>query len=139
MGDYPDGYLAFAGSYLQSEWQAREGNDKSFYAEGGDIAFGGCAAIYYTVPAGKTLYINNVSFASFAYLAADGDKNQISLCHVQDVTSGVEKLYMGGNGGGGASFSTPFVIPAGHRVSFTVCSRANHSCGIRIVAWGYEI
>ena len=139
MGDLPNGYITGARLWLQPEWAAREGNDKSFYLEAGNKGWAECEVLYYEVPAGKTLYINSMTFMVVSYEPANADKDQMGLMFCEDSTTGLRRIYQGGNGGGASSFPTPIVIPAGHKVAFAVCNRANHSCEIRLVAIGYEI
>jgi len=125
------------GVYLVPDWATKEGNAKSFRATAFNVARGSGATATYTVPAGKTLYLNYLSAANYAYLGADADKDQ--MCIALLAVNGVVKLYVGGNGGCAVSFTTPFRVNAGEQLGATVQNWANHNTYVDITVMGYEI
>ncbi len=124
---------------LRPEWAAKEGTDKTFHAVEADVAFNIETSAVYIVPAGKKLYIIDFAFIIVAFNAADGDLPQIGYMDINDVTSGVTFLTLGGNGGGGMSLAVPIVIPGGHAVAFAVTNFAFHNVLQSLSAHGYEI
>jgi len=127
------------GVYAQPEWAAKEKVDKNFSAIAYNQARAAGSVIKYTVPEGKTLYITELSFSSYATDAGDSDLNQFSNASIYNVTDDTTPWYQGGNGGGGMSFTKPIVIEAEHEVWFTCSNRANHNCELSLSVGGYEI
>jgi len=127
------------GVYLQPEWAAKEGNDKNFHVSYDNTPSGSGTYGTYTVPAGKTLYICGISWAIYAYSAADGDLNQIGFAWLENDTTGVTLVYQGGNGGGSATFPKPLVIPEGEKFKYRIYNLSNHAAVVRLSTWGYEI
>jgi len=137
---YPDFEGDKSGLYLKPEWAAKEGTDKSFYANRIAATFGQAPpAAFYLVPVGKTLYLNGLSFGVRANLVADADNNQMGSAYIIDTTTGDIYGYVGGNGGGCVVFPKPIVIPGGDVVAYPVVCQANHACDIDVTCWGYEI
>lgn len=136
---YPDFEGEKSGLYLKPEWSAKEGTDKNFIANDDALIFGEGATVTYLVPAGKSLYITQVSTSLVAPLVANSGNNQICRALVYDQTDNVVKWCLGGNGGAGMAFSKPIVIPTGHTVWFTCYNfSANTAWGV-VVASGYEV
>jgi len=137
------GYPDFEGGkrrvYLTADWAAEVGIDKSFDAWNVAAASLALATIDYTVPAGKTLYIEQAMAQSRAVVAADRELNQIVHLEVYDVTAGVYYTELGGNGGCVTHYPVPIKIIAGHRVLISVINGSNHNCQIIVVAHGYEV
>ncbi len=125
------------GIYLQPEWAALQGTDKTFTSASVNVAFLDATYVSYTVPAGKTLYITGLSFANRAYSQADADNNQLCECIIQDGATSV--FYQGASGGGSISLSKPIVIAAGHTVTMYLYNAANHNTTCSLVVLGYEV
>jgi hypothetical protein len=124
---------------LRPEWATVEAIDKHFTAALNNHARGSGAVADYLVPPGKTLRLTNASVYEEAAANANLDLMQITGLVVVDGTTGATLWYHGGNGGVGATFSTPLVIPAGHRVVIEAVSGANHNVNTVVVAGGYEL
>ncbi len=139
MADLPDFYAGGADVALRPEWAAIEGIDKNMYAWENDKAFGEVAEVIYTVPAGKTLYVTDIGWASWAEVAANGDLPQMSHALIYNNTDGGGLWQQGGNGGGSHAFSKPQVCEASHEYWFRVLNRANHNCRLAIHISGYEV
>jgi hypothetical protein len=127
------------GVYLQPEWAATQGTDKNFRASQSGLAFGFYAYYGYTVPAGKTIYVTHIGGYSYAFAAADADKNQVMAISIYDETAASYLFETGGNGGAFADLSKPISIAAGHTVWFMAWNLANHNCNMTISASGYEV
>jgi len=124
---------------LRPEWATVEATDKNFSAALNNHARGAGAALAYAVPAGKTLRLTNASVYEEAAANADCDLMQITGLLIVDTTTGATLWSQGGNGGVGATFTTPLVIPAGHAVVIEAISGANHNVNTIVSAGGYEI
>ncbi len=136
---YPDFEGPKSGIYLKPEWAAKEAIDKSLIAVNPVAAFGDYATLSYTVPVGKTLYITKCSFYLCADAAADGDKDQVCVGQVYDLTTNSYLWQQGGNGGGGIGLPKPAVAPAGHTLQIRCTSFANHTSEAGIYVGGYEL
>jgi len=137
---YPDFEGDKSGLYLKPEWAAYEGEDKTFTLVAANKASGAWIFLAYDVPLGKTLYISQCTFYSWAFLAADRDNNQMCRFDIQRLLPGAAFYSrMGGNGGGQAAYTKPLVFEAEERAYFTITNVANHSSNIGFCAVGYEI
>ncbi|GAH78071.1 unnamed protein product, partial [marine sediment metagenome] len=115
-------------TFTVAEWAAFESTDKDFRAFGNNKAWGAGASIFYTPPAGKTLYITQVTGRTLSTLQEDADNNQICSLSLQDFTAGILKLDIGGNGGAGFPLYKPLVIPGGNLMVINFDNLANHNC-----------
>lgn len=127
------------GVYLQPEWAAKENQDKNFYASASNQARNGSAAIEYTVPAGKTLFLCGVGGGSSSYLAADYDHFLYVMLSIGDATDEEVLARFGGLGGLAVPLNKPLTFPAGHEVEIKIFNYANVNCDLEVTAWGYEI
>lgn len=125
------------GIYLIPDWATKEGNSKVLHGGNIDVVRGSGATVNYTVPAGKTLYVNYLVAANWAYHSADGDSNQ--MCIALLAIDGAVKVYIGGNGGVGVPLTTPFRVDAGEELGATVQNWANHNTCVDVTVMGYEI
>ncbi len=139
MSDRPDGSPTAVDVLLRPEWAAVEATDKTFVATGDNKAFGESISVSYVVPAGKTLYIVQASFALYANLAADADKQHTGWLVVWDSTAVDIFAQLGGNAGGQATFPKPVVVPAGDTFQVVLTNKSNHACDLEISATGYEL
>lgn len=141
MTDYPDYEGGKQKVYLVPEWAALNAVDKDFEASTSTVDFGEGTSFIYDVPTGKTLYLTQFAWATFAVAAANADLPQMSWGRLIIDPSGtpIEKWSQAGNGGGGTTFPKPIVIPGGSRVGGYVISKANHAMVPVVVASGYEI
>lgn len=137
--DYPDYQGEKQGLYDKPAWAAVEGEDISFAANFAAIAPNVGVGVNFPVPAGRTLYINQVAFSCNANLVADNDNNQMCQVIVQSGPPWVPFISQGGNGGGQAIFSVPQVIPALLTFMIDLYNRANHNCDLSFVATGYLV
>ena len=126
------------GVYLQPEWAAKEGLDKTFFVSLGNKTFHQYGHADYAVPTGKTLYLTAMSFQSSASNAADADKNQMAVIYLFDTVSGNLGI-LGGNGGGAVVFEKPVVVGGGHTLQLYGLSQSNHAIDMTGCAWGYEV
>jgi len=137
------GYPDFEGDkqavYLQSEFAAKVGTQKTFRARGLNVAWDEYAYVDYAVPAGKTLYITWMGFEGCATLQEDADNNQVMGGDIYNHTTGVALIEQGGNGGGGLTFPTPPKIVGGDTVRYQIVPRANHNMDVYGDIGGYEI
>lgn len=127
------------GIYLQPEWAALTGIDKTFGATALNKAPMLAASFTYNVPGDKTLYICGVSMDIYGYTEADRDNNQIGCIQLNNATHAVHLTHQSLNGGGGIIFPKPLVIPGGERLGGNFINRTNHSCNINGTVWGYEL
>jgi hypothetical protein len=127
------------GIYLQPEWAAKVGVDKSFNWASLNLGEGLSASLPYTVTAGKTLYITQLSFYSHAVDVANADLNQMCMGYITDNDDAANAWYQGGNGGGGVVFSKPMAFEGGHTVNFAVMNCSNHHTKSGVTASGYEV
>jgi len=137
--DFPD-YQGDKSKLLTvADWAAVQATDIEFTAAMINAVFGNTAQVTYLVPAGRTLYITEYSFAIYATVAANADNEQHGGLMLEDITLGVQYLLQAGNGGGGLSLNKPIVTPGGNQFRMTVFCHANHACTIRADCGGYQI
>jgi hypothetical protein len=127
------------GIYLMPGWTALQGEDKDL-----DTAIVGLSAFTssygsYTVTAGKTLYITDVSFSIDANAAADGDKPQHGKIWLENDTDGQSLLWIGGDGGGGMPLSKPIKVASEKVLRIHGFNKANHDLNIYVSVKGFEI
>ncbi len=135
MSDLPDFLPGGVDLILRPEWAAKEGTDQNFFAEDVDIAVGGSVEFTYAIPSGKKLYITDYEFFSGTSEDASRDLNQ--MVHGGFRVGFDFKSEMGGNGGGGKTFSKPYVIEGGTTLRGFATNWANHICTIGIIMHGY--
>ena len=128
-----------AGVYLQPEWAAKIGVDRSFSFINMSVLGGLYGNMEYLVPADKTLYLFNMTFSLYGEAGADRDLNQMGEGSLWNATTAVCYVRLGGNGGGGISLPTPVVIPGASRLWLQVWNHSNHNCIVRAAARGYEV
>ena len=123
---------------LRPEWAAKEGTDKEFSAEGINVAAYGLVEVEYTIPAGKTLVITNVSFYAGVNAGANSELNQFCRIRVKEVVTNTTRWVQGGNGGGQVSLNKPLVFDAGEAINCAIRNMSNHVVECGIFAAGYE-
>ena len=126
------------GVYLQPEYAAKTGVDKNFVLNTIVLA-NADSYTSYTVTAGKTLYITQVAALGWAELYALSELQQHCAVWLQNQTSGVLSIQVGGNGGGWFSFGKPIKFTTGQIMRLYASNHANHSLNMTVQAWGYEI
>lgn len=136
---YPDWEGGKSRVYSAADWAAVEGIDINLRKIAPGIGSGGGSYIDHPVPAGKTLYISQMSFACIAQNEADRDNNQICMGEIYDFDDGVTRFSQGANGGGGLSFAKPIPIKALHTVWVRIWNFSNHPCNLYIAFGGYEV
>ena len=139
MSDRPDGSPTAVDVVLRPEWAAVQAKDKVFTFRWVVLAPGVGLYLLYVVPAGKTLYIVEIGEAMYAQDAADAELNQMFSGYIYEHTTQGTLWRMGGNGGAGAVFNKPLVIPAGHQVDFGLTNQSNHHVLADMAAGGYEV
>ena len=127
------------GLYLQPEWASKEGVDKNFYFFTNNLEPQLDAGANYTPPAYKTLFICQLSFSLCADKVADADKNQIGVGIIDNVSDSLRLIRLGGNGGGGITFTKPFAIPGGKQMWYGGFNYSAHTCNLGVAVHGYEI
>jgi len=137
------GYPDFEGGkrrvYNTADWATDVGLAKAFNAFANNQAWNGVASLIYVVPPGKTLYIMGAATKSMASAAADAELNQMCELIIEDLPSGDDLWWQGGNGGVGQSFTQPIKYDAGHSFILIARNKANHNCNIQVTALGYEV
>lgn len=128
-----------SGVYLQPEWAAKIGIDKTFDFEEFAIPPDTWQSFHYLVPPGVKFYITEVTFQMHATALADRELNQMCHLFIWDFTSNATYMWFGGNGGGALSLSKPIVIPSGHTVYIEVGNSSNHNGDCRMAVAGYEV
>ncbi len=121
----------------QGEYSAVAGQGVEKTVSFTNVTFGNAGTATYTVTAGKTLYITDVSFAIWANAAASGDLNQMG--DVAILVGSTVYFIMGGNGGGMVVLPRPLIFAAGTVVILGVDVRANHACNGFAQFHGYEL
>jgi len=129
----------FRGVYLQPEWTAKEGTDKNLFANIANQAFAAVLDLSYTVPIGKILYVNSISFAINGNLAADAEKNNIGRLYLYDVTNDKSIAVVGGNGGGQLPLLKPIAFSATTEIKLRLYNMAGHNTDLFSCLEGYEI
>lgn len=139
------GYPDFEGQkqkvYLVPEWAAKEGTDKNFVVIPGTLAaFGDADTSDYTVPAGKTLIINDLGLSGHAAVAANAELNQIVEAQLMQFVgvAYVQREVIGGNGGGSLHLTKPRSFVAGTKVRLRVINWSNHGLDPIATMSGYE-
>ena len=124
---------------LRAEWEVVGGKDKVFTGAAGSKAFGEYIRVSYTVPVGKTLYINTATAVIVASAAADGDLEQHCYLEVTAPDTATFHLRAGGNGGVVIPLTQPIKVTAGGLLTIDLVSYANHNVGLALSVRGYEI
>lgn len=136
------GYPDFEGQksklFTVADWAAVLATDKELNFYVNDVIYGNYGYLDYTVPAGKTLYVTEISFLMYASDEADADNNQIGVVSLKNQTDTTYHGLVGGNGGGYLHLSKPAVFTAGKVVRLLVWNNANHTCNVEGYAGGYE-
>jgi len=137
--DYPDFEGDKSGIHLKADWAAHEGIDKNIFATLTNCVKNAVVVGSYLVPAGKTLYVTEFSFAIWATNAADADNNQFGYAYLVELGLGLVTDIVGGNGGGFMPLAKPAVFTAGQTMRAVVSCQTNHFSEIRVTAHGYEV
>jgi len=132
------GTIQTVGIYLQPEWAAKTGIDKNFYAGINEVGFDYEEWGTYTVTAYKTLYIQGMSFAVYAFNSADADKPQHGVAYLIRYIADEILATIGGDGGGSITFPKPIAIPSNVRVEYGIFCETAHDSNLRMTVWGYE-
>ena len=127
------------GIYLQPEWAAKTGIDKTIRVTGPDIGIGESTFTDYVVTTGKTLYVSSFTGSSSGDVAEDRDKMQIVTGHLANLTDSLYFGYCGGNGGFSVSFVTPVAIPSGKKLRIRIENRAGHVSNVYAAISSYEV
>jgi len=120
------------GISLQPNWQIGQGHGKSWALTGSTLAVGGTASDSYEVPAGKALYITEVTLACYATTEATRDTQTLGAVSIGG-------FYLGGNGGCHANLSTPIKYSAEETATFYVRNHSYHTMNYLALFWGYEV
>ena len=125
------------GIYYGGEWEVKAGNGVRIDAGGALAAFFDNTSDDYTVPTGKTLFINSLGFAIWASAAGSADLAQHGVVQILNNTDTAILYQLGGDGGGGVSFPSPIPVPAGKVVRLICYNMANHAVGMSAVFVGF--
>jgi len=130
-------YAQSIGLYLKADWEVKEGNAKWFRILSYSASdFGESNSGNYTVPTGKTLYINYVAALSKCGFVADAEE-QNPVAVYFDVDSAT-KFALGGLIGCGMSFVVPFKVTAGQVFLYSIRNLADHQTYLTLTVGGYE-
>lgn len=136
---YPDFEGAKSGLYLMPEWAAKEATDKNFYGFAVNQPGGQSVLVEYTVPADKTLYITQMSAATFPSAGTNIELVSISDMRIYDATA-LQNLWVQGiSVGGGIVFPKPIVCPSAHLIQMRNFNWSANNKDLFIVVGGYEI
>jgi len=127
------------GIYNMPEWAAKENTDKDFHTRQADQTSGNTIYVSYTPPGDKTLYITHFSASQMKTALGESANNEFTEGWIVDITATKYYAALGGNGGFGADFTKPIVIPGNHEVQFSQRNRAGHNADMRVSANGYEV
>jgi hypothetical protein len=137
------GYPDFEGNkwalYLIDQFAAKTGVDKTMSASEVNQARDFGPVITYTVPAGKTLYITQLSGSARSTAAADAEKIHAIQGILFDSGTFDQYLNPGGQSGFTVALPQPIVFNAGHTLLYTVVNGSNHNVDIQITLGGYEV
>ena len=126
------------GVYAQPEWAAKIGVDKNFLVLGAAMTWHEIAEETYLVPAGKTLYINGISFRITVNTNTDYDHFLYGEVRL-GLEAGAILGGIGGIGGNGITFPKPQVLSAGETMLLEVINNTSLTVSIEGYAWGYEL
>lgn len=140
MSDYPDFEGPKSGLYLSPEWAAKEGTDINLIAVNANIHVDSEVYLDYTVPAGTTLVINQMSIQMSGAAYADRELNQMCEVALDETVGGLwlPRERVGGNGGASLPLNKPRVFIAGQLVRLRGINHSNHNCDIAAIAAGYQ-
>lgn len=127
------------GVYMQPEWAALQGTDKSFYASTDSAEWNGYAEDTWDVVGGDNLYITAFGASCIPHGFVDEDKTMIFVVDIGDIETGGEMLHQGGNYGCSLSLSKPLVIPVGHTFSVKITRKGTGVADIKVSAHGYLV
>jgi hypothetical protein len=127
------------GVYLNPDWQVKAGNGKVLVVDSTNKTFGQNDYTSYTVPAGKTYYITDLSLGAHAYGVDDAVYPQVCDVYLYNQTDGVAVGRVGGYGGGSVSFPSPRIITTGKELRLYVVSHTYAACTMHGVCGGYVI
>jgi len=128
---YPDWQGNKVGTWEKSDWSVFEGENVQFYLSETVSAGSNVTTQPYTVPAGKTFALTNISFAR------TGDEGAIAVL-VYDWESGTYIATLAGQQGGGMSFKTPPTMPSGHHMYVYIVNPSATSSLMYVTITGYE-
>lgn len=138
MADYPDFEGDKSGLYLKPEWAAKEGVDKNFLGST-DAPESRGEGVYadYSVPAGETLFVTQLSFLNRSVAAADSDNAQ--MCEAGLIVDDIRVIITGGNGGGAIILNKPLRVNALSIVRGYAINWANHLTQTLVAYGGYVV
>lgn len=136
--DFQDQYV---GMYLQPEFAAKEGTDKTFNAEGLDKNWGGYTHIDYAVAVGKIVYLTSGSFSIVSNVQAEYNDYFYGMARIQRIVgvATTDKANWGGLGGGAVSFPKPIVIEGPCTLRCLLHNRSDKAADLRLTVSGYEV
>lgn len=137
--DYPDFEGGKQALYLTPAWAALVGNEKHLGGSQTNRAWSEYASFSYTVPAGKTLYVTEISWEISAYIEEDADNNQFGSVWIWNHDTLNWDWYQGSNGGDGVVFAIPKVYEAGVQITIYCYCLANHACSVAVNMSGFEV
>ncbi|MDD4986411.1 MAG: hypothetical protein PHQ43_11630, partial [Dehalococcoidales bacterium] len=120
------------------EWAAVESKDKSFHAFNTTANWGTQAGFTYLVPAGKTLYITQIS-ASLAFQAQPAAATIEALVVVMQSTDRGVILNEGGAQGVATQFPRPEKFEAGDTFQLDAYNMGDRQLILTVSAGGYEV
>lgn len=138
---YPDYEGQKSGVYSIADWAVIKGVEKIFGIYSASKGWKEEGEVNYTVPAGKTLYINWVGCWIRAHTDTDYDHFFYFGCSLSEIVDAtyIEKALFGGIGGGSIVLSTPAVIDAGNQLALVITNHSNLDTDMYAEAIGYEI
>lgn len=137
MSDKPDGTGLTVDLVLRPEWAVYQGIDKTLRTTGTNKGFQDGIDLFYTIPAGKRLYVVWIGWSAVAKLVADADKPQHCYIDLEDNTATV--LDWGAGSGGSVILPSPMVLDAGHALDAKLYNYAGHNSDLQITVRGYEV
>jgi len=133
-------YAQNVGIFLQPEWTAKEGTDKTFNAEGLNKTWGQYAAGDYSVGAGKIVYITSGSFSIVSNVQAEYNDYFYGLARIQRIVDATvtDKANWGGLGGGVVTFPKPIVFEGPCTLRYIIHNRSDKAADMWLTVAGYE-
>ena len=125
------------GVYLQPEWSALEGEDKTLIASGTGKGWHEFATVTYTPTAPKTLYINAIGFNS--QIETEADYDHFAHVQVSIFVAASVILTVGGETGGSLVLPRPIVVAGGEELIAIVSNNSGIDCAIAATLLGYEV
>ena len=127
------------GIYLQPTWAAKEGTDKDFEVVDTSLGYAGNIEVVYDVPAGKTLYMTDISFTIRPHDREFADHNLIFLAYVLDTTAAAHFLRVTGSNGASEHLIRPAPTPGPHEFKALLYNMSPVLVNMGIHVSGFEV